>query len=132
MKKVLLKEKSIVIEYDSKNHWLEADWVGYQTVDSVKNSCERMLEFLKEYKCEKVVNNNTHVTGIWSGASVWVGRDWFPRMAAAGLKYFAWIYSESAFSRLSTNESLRNLQNKEIAKTFESIEEGRRWLKEQV
>lgn len=128
-KEVLLKEKSIVIEYDPDEKWILTDWVGYQTVDAVKYGCEKMLQFLLQYKCRKVINDNTNVTGIWSGASVWVGSDWLPRMSRAGLKQFAWVYSPSAFSRLSTDESLRNLEQKNIARTFESMEEAREWLR---
>lgn len=128
-KELLLKEKSIVLEYDSENQWIQADWIGYQTVDSVKHGCEKILEFLIQYKCSKVLNDNTNVTGIWSGASAWVGGDWLPRMAKAGLRQFAWVYSPSAFSRLSTNESLRNLNQKEIAKTFDDIDTARAWLR---
>jgi hypothetical protein len=126
---VLLKEKSITIEYDRENQWILVDWIGYHTVDSVKSGCERMLEFLVQYKCHKVLNDNTNVTGIWSGASAWVGGDWLPRMSAAGLKYFAWVYSPSAFSRLSTDESLRNLSEKHIAQTFDDIQSAKAWLK---
>lgn len=128
-KEVLLKEKSIVIEYDPVNNWILVDWIGYQTVDSVKHGCEKMLEFLSQYRCQKVINDNTNVTGIWSGASAWVGSDWLPRMSKAGLKQFAWVYSPSAFSRLSTDESLRNLNQKEIARTFNDMEAAREWLK---
>lgn len=128
-KELLLKEKSIVLEYDPENQWILADWIGYQTVDSVKHGCEKMLEFLVQKKCGKVLNDNTHVTGIWSGASAWVGSDWLPRMSKAGLRQFAWVYSPSAFSRLSTNESLRNLDQKEIAKTFDDKDSAMEWLR---
>ncbi len=128
-KEILLKERSVIIEYNPEGNWLEVDWLGYQTVDSVKNGCERMLEFLIQYKCSKVLNDNTNVTGIWSGASAWVGGDWLPRMKEAGLECFAWVYSPSAFSRLSTDESLRNLKEKYIARTFDNKEEGLAWLR---
>jgi hypothetical protein len=127
-KQVLLREKAIVIEYYPEHQYIAVDWIGYQTVDSVKYGCEKMLEFLSQYNCRRVLNDNTNVTGIWSGASAWVGGDWFPRMAEAGLQHFAWVYSPSAFSRLSTDESLRFLEEKKIARTFDNTEAAREWL----
>lgn len=127
--KVLLEETSITISCDEENHWLVADWKGYQTVESIRFGCEEILKFLIQYKLTKVLNNNSLVTGIWSGASAWVGNEWFPRMIQAGLKKFAWVYSKSALSRLSTDESLKNLENKSATKTFFEISDAIEWLK---
>ncbi|MDQ3392791.1 MAG: hypothetical protein M3512_01560 [Bacteroidota bacterium] len=126
--KVLLQEDFITLKYDAENHWLLAEWKGYQTVESVKAGCEKMLEYLISYKANKVLNDNTLVTGIWSCASAWVGNDWFPRMSAAGLEKFAWVYSKSVFSRLSTDESLKNMVDNSIAKTFTNYADAGRWL----
>jgi hypothetical protein len=55
------------------------DWIGYQTEKSVIEGCEKML------------NDNTRVVGIWTPAAEWVGTNWLPRMEKAGLKQFTWV-----------------------------------------
>lgn len=122
----------LTISIDAENNWLYANWLGYQTEGSVKEGCEKMLEALQAYKLEKVLNDNTHVLGIWTPAAHWVGTDWFPRMEAAGLKYFAWIYSPSRLSQVSTNESINNTPLPHLIKTFYKKEEAEDWLRRVV
>ncbi len=125
--KLLFADDTIAISYDYLNQWIYVDWRGEQNHQTVKEGCERMLEYLKSELCHKVLNDNTNVRGSWSDASEWVALDWFPRMANAGLKYFAWVYSPSTFSQLSTNKTL-NLNKSVIAVTFQNIDTARKWL----
>ncbi|MBC7391308.1 MAG: hypothetical protein H7329_19060 [Opitutaceae bacterium] len=122
------KEDYIIIEYDSVNNWISVDWKGYQTEISVKTGANKILEALIQYKCQKVLNDNTNVVGIWSPAAKWGGTVWVPQMINAGCKYFAWIYSPSALSQFSTKETLKNAPTNDAFKTFFNINEAKQWL----
>ncbi len=126
--KMLFKEANIEISYTATGQWLYVNWIGFQTVQLVKDGCERMLQLLKEKQCHKVLNDNTNVQGIWSGAAEWVGSDWFPRMHEAGLEKFAWVYSPSVFSQLSTDKAL-NHTKEGFVRTFYDIKDAKEWLK---
>lgn len=125
---LIFEESFIQISYDAEEPWLYANWTGFQTVKSVKEGCEKMLQIMVEESCFKVLNDNTLVEGIWSGAAVWVGSEWFPRMSDAGLKCFAWVYSPSVFSQLSTDKAL-NHTKESFVRTFYSVEEAKTWLR---
>jgi len=118
----------LTIEYNDQSDWIYSDWKGYQTESSVKDGCEKLYNAVKAFYCSKILNDNTNVIGIWTPASAWVGGTWLPRMKEAGLKYFAWVYSPSALSRLSTDESIRNTDVPDMVQTFEDIKSARRWL----
>lgn len=126
--KYIFYEDFVTIEYIDQFHGLYADWRGYQTEHSIMTGCEKMLEALIAYQCSKVLNDNTNVVGIWTPASAWVGGNWLPRMKEAGLEYFAWVYSPSAMSRVSTDESIKNTEVLDIVKTFDEIEAAKKWL----
>jgi len=126
---ILYRESYIVIEYNDVDSWLYVNWRGYVNYDTVTAGCEKILQFMKETNCYRILNDNTNVEGIWSGASSWVGQDWFPRMQTAGLECFAWVYSPSTLSRLSTDKSLRNTEDKSCIKTFETVEAAEDWLR---
>ncbi|MHC2990806.1 hypothetical protein OB13_04125 [Pontibacter sp. HJ8] len=126
---ILYREHNILIEYNYTDNWLYVNWRGYQNYDSVVAGCEKILDFLQERECAKVLNDNTNVEGIWSGASKWVGQDWMPRMQAAGCECFAWVYSPSTFSRLSTDKALKNTEDMSHIRTFEDIEAASTWLR---
>ena len=94
------------ISYDRSNHWIDANWKGYQSDASVKEGCELLLEAMTTYQVAKVLNDNRQVQGIWTGVADWLARDWFPRMRTAGMKKFALIYSPSRFSQLSADAAM--------------------------
>ncbi|WP_114784806.1 hypothetical protein [Botryobacter ruber] len=126
---ILYRETYIAIEFNPADDWIYVNWRGYVNYDTVTAGCEQILHCMQEKHCYKVLNDNTNVEGIWSGASRWVGEDWFPRMKAAGLKHFAWIYSPSTFSRLSTDKALRHTVDIDLIRTFDSLEAAQYWLR---
>ncbi|MFN7140136.1 MAG: hypothetical protein ACK4UN_12445 [Limisphaerales bacterium] len=131
MKRILLYQQSnIEIFHDQQNRWLYVDWKGYQTVGFVQGGCEQMLNFLVATGVNKVLNDNTNVTGIWIGASDWVGKDWMPRMCAKGLRHFAWVYSPSRLSQVSTDAALEAAKTP-VIQMFYSVAEAEEYLRNQ-
>ncbi len=124
MEELLFSDKNIQIYYLDQDQWLYVNWVGFQTVRSVMDGCEQMLTLLKEKDCAKVLNDNTYVEGIWSGAARWGADSWFPRMREAGLEWFAWVYAQSVLSQLSTNKTL-SLMEPHYIRTFYDLEEAK-------
>ncbi|QEM02575.1 hypothetical protein DIU31_003235 [Mucilaginibacter rubeus] len=79
-------------------------------------------------RCSPVLNNNTLVKGNWSEASDWGAEVWFPAMAKAGLKKFAWIYSPSTFSRIAAGKSLPSEYDAVQVAFFDDIQKAKGWL----
>ena len=96
----------IRIDYRAEGEYMDVEWLGYQNYDSVVKGCGILLDLMRKNNCHLVLNDNTEVKGNWSEASDWGAEVWFPAMAEAGLKKFAWIYSPSTFSRIAANKSL--------------------------
>ena len=124
----LFEETFIRISYDPEEDWIYADWRGFQRPPSIREGCEQMLLALKKCQTTRVLNDNTHVEGIWSAASEWIARDWFPRMRQGGLEWFAWVYSTSVLSQLSTDKTLHHTLEG-FVRTFYDVESARRWLR---
>jgi len=122
------KNEKVTIVYNSTKNRLDVDWTGYQNLESVKHGCMKMLEMLKINKCYKVVNDNTNVSGTWSEASEWGGKKWLPLMEEAGLRYFAWIFSPSAFSQLSARKMVDMMEGTVVAQFFNSAQEAENWI----
>lgn len=119
------------ISLERERLWLYADWIGYQTVASVQEGCEAILSLMIEYSAYNIINDNTQVQGIWAGAAVWVAQDWFPRMQQAGLQRFAWIYSPTRFSRISTDTTLAELgETAPYIRVFDGKADAISWLEE--
>ena len=65
---------------------------------------------------------------MWSEAAEWGGRVWFPVMEAAGLEYFAWVYSPNVYSRLSTDLTLQFAPAGSVVATFDDRATAQAWL----
>ena len=126
---ILYRSSFIVIEFNHADNWLCVSWRGTVTQHDVVAGCMEILRLLKEYKVMDVLNDNTQVEGMWSGAAKWVGESWFPELREAGLKRFAWVYSPSILSRLSTDKALKNTENPCYIQTFDDIELAKDWLR---
>jgi PAS domain S-box-containing protein len=118
----------INIRYQPDGHYMDVDWLGYQNYESVVKGCETLLDLMKKNNCTWVLNDNTHVKGNWSEAADWGAEVWFPAMAEAGLKKFAWIYSPSTFSRIAANKSLPSKYDAVQVAFFDSKDTALQWL----
>jgi len=128
MNKTLYKDNNIHIELNEEENWLEVDWTGLQTLETVQSGCMTMFELLKKYQCVKDLNDNTNVIVSWSEAAEWGAEFWFPAMINAGLQHFAWIYSPEIFSKLSTDKTI-DLTGGNIFATFNDKQEAAEWLR---
>lgn len=126
----LLEEPHITISYDHLHEWLVADWHGDQDLASVQGGALEMLRLMQLQHCHKVLNDNTNVTSMWSEAAEWGGTEWFPAMAAAGLEFFAWVYSPNVYSRLSTDLTLQFAVSSAVVATFDDLDTAKAWLKQ--
>ena len=127
----LLEAPHIFIAYDHLNDWLFANWRGEQNLETVQHGALQMLRLLAQQRTRKVLNDNTLVTSMWSEASEWGGQIWFPQMVAAGLEYFAWVYSPNHYSRLSTDLTLEHTPaTGPVVATFNDLEMAKSWLRQ--
>jgi PAS domain S-box-containing protein len=122
------QDDSIRVSYNRAKNRLDVDWDGFHDLDSVKQGCMMMLEILINNKADKLLNDNTQVLGTWSEAADWAGTEWLPMMEKAGLKYFAWIVSASAFSHLSAKKSIDVMQGNVLTRFFTEVEVAEEWL----
>src|SRR3569623_394829 len=126
----LYRENFVVVSLDREASLLYADWLGYQSVDSIRQGGEKILELMVMHGAYEVLNDNTRVLGIWRFAAEWLAHDWFPRMKQAGMRAFAWVYSPTKLSQVSTDTTLSLMDAKAFnIKVFHDHEEASAWLK---
>jgi len=121
-------DRSITIRHNIEWSRLDVDWKGFQDVESVQRGGIKMLEMLRKAGVDQVLNDNTHVLGSWSEASDWAAQVWFPQMVEAGLRYFAWVYSPSTFSRMSAEKAADTPPGLVETRFFGDLESGAAWL----
>ncbi|MES3016611.1 MAG: ATP-binding protein [Bacteroidota bacterium] len=118
----------VTIRYRQEQQYIDVDWIGYQNYDSVVKGCQIMLDIMQKNDCHKILNDNTRVKGNWSEASDWGAEIWFPAMARAGLRKFAWIYSPSTFSRIASSKSVPPSYDEVELAFFDDKVKAANWL----
>src|SRR3569833_4679102 len=88
----LYRESFIVVSLDRDGSMLCAEWLGYQSVDSIWQGCEKILELMLKHRAYEVLNDNTRVLGIWRFADEWMASDWFHCLFLLGLQAFAFFF----------------------------------------
>lgn len=125
----LFSSDFVDITFLSATKQLHANWKGYQTDASIHEGSERMLDLMRTYSAYDVLNDNTNVVGIWINAAEWLALDWFPRMKAAGMQRFAWVYSPYRFSQVSTDSTISMLDPLALGiKVFATKPDALHWL----
>lgn len=71
--KKLFQNTFITIEY-REEQYLYIDWEGYISVAQVKEGCQVILDYVIEYNCHLILNNNQKVKGTWTQAVTWLDR----------------------------------------------------------
>ncbi|RAU84096.1 hypothetical protein [Pontibacter arcticus] len=124
----LLSTDFLKLEYNAVDDYILANWQGALTNEAIMQGYEDILFFLKKEYCHKLLDNHYEVQGLWAELAEWCAYNWYPRAEAAGLVYHSVIYSQSHFSRLSTDQAIKLVQ-KGIVKGFDTFEDAENWLK---
>jgi hypothetical protein len=123
---IILQTDYLQMAFDSENQMLLTEWSGWLNSEKGKSGCAHILDKVKELRVIKILNDNSKVTGS-SGDTEWLGRVWLPSLKAAGLQYFAWVYSPEFFTQLQIDSAVDRSSGLAV-KTFFSRDEARQWL----
>lgn len=121
--------KNIVIRYEPESQILFCDWKGPQTNELIVSSGGIILSLFKEQNkqgCVKVLNDNTLKVGPFVDSIHYATQTWFPKMIDAGLRQFAWVFSEDFFTELTTKEIISQINT--VAKPFTDRQKAYDWL----
>ncbi len=116
--------------YDKSTQWVHNNWIGYVTVEDVKNGADACLELLRAQGTGKLLNDNTHLTGPWDEANEWIATDWMPRALGTGLKRFAHVVSPDIFGALSAEAMQTKVSELDFEmRIFKAKPEAEQWLR---
>jgi hypothetical protein len=120
----------LTIEYDSANHWVYNNWMGYLTYNGVVEGSDACLRMLAEHACPYVLNDNRQVVGRWDHAVVWLVTDWAPRASTQGVTHCAHVVSPEATAADSAETVNIGLEHTLNMRIFDNITDAQAWLHE--
>jgi hypothetical protein len=114
--------------YDDENAWLYLDWQGVQDLEQVQDACRQLYAYLKISGCQKVLNDNTHVTQTSWELVEWISHDYFPLVARSKVAYIAWVHSPILNCRSDLDLLACFINNKPQVAVFDDVAEAHDWL----
>jgi hypothetical protein len=99
-------------------------------VEEVKEACLKGLSLIEKNKCPNLLNDNSQISGPWSGANEWIATVWMPKALSLGLKRFAHVVSPNIFSALSAEQLVNKVEGMNFEmRIFKTKKEAQQWLK---
>ena len=132
-RKVTLKkvfgEEYLRIEVMPSNAFINAQWSGVQSVETVKEGGYKILETIRESGYNKLLNSNKNVIGSWDLALDWAENEWAPAVRKAGLHYMAQVVPFSIYAALTIESLLPRIDGNFEIRTFEEVKDAEAWLR---
>lgn len=116
------------VSSDEANGWLYNQWLGEHTEASVKHHGAIICACLNARPSTKILSDHTGLVGNWQGASPWMGREYFDRLAGQGILYFAWVYNEGYHDRVAMEQALY-YTTRPIVAMFGEVASAYDWLR---
>lgn len=127
--RILYDVPTLTITYNYVDDWLYLDWHGKLDDDTIMTGALKLLELLQQERCTKVLNDNTHVSGLWADAAQWGSNVFFPQLYAAGCRYFSWVHSPERYSQLSAELAVQQTSAGIIFMAFRDLATAAEWLR---
>ena len=130
-KEELRDDEGVYVQFEipKDDDWLYINWIGYQDEKRIRTGMNLIIEILRKFNIQKLLNNNNnHHGGYPESTYEWIEIDWLPRALESGLRFVATILSPKVFSRLSAIHMESKFDSGNY-KNFDDIEEAEKWLK---
>lgn len=127
--RILYSAPSLTIAYDYIENWLELHWQGIPDDEEVMTGALKLLDLLRQERCQKVLNDNSQMQGLWAEAARWGGEVFFPQLYEAGCRYFAWVQSPERYSQLSAELAMEQTTANIVFMSFQDPATATEWLR---
>ncbi|QJX45637.1 hypothetical protein HMJ29_01270 [Hymenobacter taeanensis] len=127
--RALYTSATLSIAYHYLDNWLELQWQGSPNDEEVMEGALKLLELMHHERCQKILNDNSRMQGLWAEAARWGGEVFFPQLYAAGCRYFAWVQSPERYSQLSAELAIEHTTAGIVFMTFREPDTAAEWLR---
>ncbi|TGE14159.1 hypothetical protein [Hymenobacter elongatus] len=125
---ILHDSSSLSIAYDGVNRWLYVEWKGPHNEVSAVTGGDLVLRLLRQWPCEKMLNDNSQVTTDWDKGAAWVGGHYYEQLAQHGVRFVAWVYPPHWQARKSMDKAMLFVTRPMVV-TFDDVATAYEWLR---
>lgn len=123
----LCSSPQVSVYFDSWNDWLYVEWEGEITLPVAQQACIQLARCVLDRPYARVLNNNTHMTGVGLEVGAWLAYHFMPHLHLAGVRHMAWVCSPT-LAGLNLVQTIMSWLPRLEATIFTDLEDGVRWL----
>jgi len=116
------------ITLDEASRCVTVVWKQYATQLQLRYIHENLLALIREHRLSKILGDDTALLTIPSEDRFWIIDDWFPRAVESGLRFAASKAPKSYFGKLSVSHIHSSAPPVLSCRSFEKLEEAKKWL----
>jgi hypothetical protein len=121
-------EVFVVFERMPGNTFILAQWVGMQSLETVRQGGTYFIHMLQQQACPKLLNSHKDLIGTWTMATEWAEVDWTPQVRALGLRYMAQVLAPGVYGQMSYHQLHPRIEDKLEIRMFGDERSARQWL----
>ncbi|ALJ01041.1 hypothetical protein [Rufibacter tibetensis] len=118
----------LIAERAPDNSYIHAQWIGIQTLDTVKQGGSLYIEMLEDQPCSRLLNNHKELIGPWDIAQDWIVQYWTPKVMELGLEYMGQVLASGIYGKMSFHQLHQHIGDKFQIKMFEEVAPALEWL----
>jgi hypothetical protein len=118
----------ITIFFDEEKDEVIVKWTGHMNAEDVLMAAKAYLGLQEKWKCGKLLNDKSHVTGDWEDANNWLEYEWLPEAVHLGLRRFAHVLSPDFQQVASAKDMIERFSEHCEAALFWDLEQAEKWL----
>lgn len=125
----LCSSPQVSVYFDSWNDWLYVEWEGEITLPVAQQACVALGHCVLSRPYARVLNNNTHMTGVGLEVGAWLAYHFMPHLHLAGVRHMAWV-SSPTLAGLGLVQTILSWLPRLEATIFTDMEDAVRWLQQ--
>ncbi len=130
--KVVLENDAATLWFDAQHGIVHHAFHRYTHGAAFRGILNAGCDLMGEKKATKWLSDDRGNGALPADDSAWARQDWFPRVMAAGWKYWALVQPESVIGQLNMRRFTRHYAEQGLTvQVFAELEPAREWLEGQ-
>lgn len=119
----------LAIYYDSRYNGLYLDWAGELTLPAVQEACVAVAQCYLTRTYSRVLTSNLQLTAVGERVGTWLGEEFLPYLAVAGVEQVAWVSAPFLAGRHQAQTVVNRVPTL-VINLFSTAEEAVAWLQQ--
>jgi hypothetical protein len=118
----------LVIRYYPELNCLHSQWIGFPSVQNVKEGFQKILEMAHTTQAVYYLSDERKMEGPQTAVVSWVMNEFMPQAFKTKVRYYANLKSENIFARMSLEDLKQYVSTQYHFSVFDTEQQAFEWI----